>query len=206
MSDNWYDRNIMPYLVDFACGLRPITMQRRRVVPQAAGRVLEVGIGSGLNLQFYDRDQVVQLLGVDPADQMHSLAQRRSRKFGMPVELLKVSAEELPLDSGTIDTVVCTYTLCTVPDPHAALSEMRRVLKPGGRLLFAEHGLAPDQKVAKWQARLQPYWARVAGGCQLNRDIPELLSSAGFNADFEAAYIAWPKSLAYNFWGKAYAR
>jgi ubiquinone/menaquinone biosynthesis C-methylase UbiE len=206
MSDNWYDRNIMPYLVDFACGLRPITMQRRKVVPQAVGRVLEVGIGSGLNLQFYDRSQVVQLLGVDPADQMHALAQKRSRESGMPVELLKVSAEGLPLDSGTIDTVVCTYTLCTVSDPHAALREMRRVLKPGGKLLFAEHGLAPDQKVARWQSRLQPYWARLAGGCQLNRDIPELLSSAGFNADFEAAYIAWPKSLAYNFWGKAYAR
>ena len=205
MADGWYDRVILPYVLDFACGLRPIARQRGKVVPRARGRVLEVGIGSGLNLAFYDRQRVDRLIGIDPAGQMHPLAHKRSRKTGMPVELLRVSAEGLPMDDATIDTVVCTYTLCTVADPHAALREMRRVLKPGGTLLFAEHGLAPDPQVAKWQSRLQPWWGRIAGGCQLGRDIPGLLAEAGFRSKLDAAYIAWPRSLAYNYWGEATA-
>lgn len=202
---SWYDRHVLPYLLDFACGLPMISAQRRQVIPQAAGRVLEVGIGTGLNLRFYDRAKVQSLVGIDPAQQMHRLARRRSQRAGLPVELRQLTAERLPLDSGSFDSVVCTYTLCSVSDPAAALAEMRRVLRPGGRLLFAEHGLAPDAGVARWQFKLEPYWSRIAGGCHLTRDVPLLLRDAGFRAKLDRAYIAWPRTLSYNFWGEATA-
>lgn len=202
---SWYDRHVLPWLLDFACGLPVISARRRQVIPRAAGRVLEVGIGTGLNLRFYDRARVQALVGIDPAPQMHRLAQRRSRRAGLPVELRQLTAERLPLDSSSFDCVVCTYTLCSVGDPMAALAEMRRVLRPGGRLLFAEHGLAPDADVARWQYRLEPYWSRIAGGCHLTRDVPLLLRDAGFHSNPERAYIARPKALSYNFWGEATA-
>lgn len=201
----WYERKVLPYLLDLACGLPPISRQRRLVVHKAMGRVLEIGIGTGLNLRFYDKGQVQELIGVDPAEQMHVLARRRSRAAGLPVALRTLSAERLPLDAASFDCVVCTYTLCSVDDPAAALAEVRRVLRPGGRLLFAEHGLAPDAPVARMQARLEPAWRRIAGGCHLTRDMPALLKDAGFHAHVESAYVAWPKTLAYNFWGEATA-
>lgn len=200
-----YTRRVLPYLLDFACGLSPIARQRRKVIPQAAGQVLEIGIGTGLNLPFYDRDKVQKLVGVDPALEMHALARRRSLRLGLPVELLQLSAEQLPAASGSFDTVTCTYSLCSITDPYEALREMRRVLKPGGKLLFAEHGLTPDAPVAGWQARLEPYWSRIAGGCRLTRDVPRLLREAGFKAELEAGYVAWPRLLAYNFVGVATA-
>lgn len=202
---SWYHRHVLPYLVDFACGLPVIAQQRRKVVPQAAGRVLEVGIGTGLNLRFYERQKVQALVGVDPAEQMHRLARRRSQRAGLPVELHSLSAERLPLESSSFDCVVCTYTLCTVADPAAALGEMRRVLRPGGKLLFVEHGRAPDAAVVRWQYRLEPYWSRIAGGCHLTRNVPLLLRDAGFESDMEEAYVAWPKLLSYQFWGRARA-
>ncbi|HEX2603211.1 MAG TPA: class I SAM-dependent methyltransferase [Oxalicibacterium sp.] len=204
-APGWYDRHVLPYLLDTACGLAPIARQRALIVPQAQGRVLEIGIGTGLNLAFYDRRKVAQLVGVDPAAQMHALAQRRSIRAGMQVELVTLSAERLPLASASFDSVVCTYTLCSIPDPHAALREMRRVLKPGGKLFYAEHGLAPDAKVARHQARIEPWWSKIAGGCHLTRNVPELLREAGFHVRGDAGYIAWPRSLSYNFWGEATA-
>jgi ubiquinone/menaquinone biosynthesis C-methylase UbiE len=204
-TSSWYNRHVLPYLLDFACGLSPIARQRQKVIPQAAGRVLEIGIGTGLNLAFYDRGKVEKLVGIDPAAEMHALARRRSQRLGLPVELLQLSAEQLPVESDSFDTVICTYTLCSVRAPDEALREMRRVLRPGGKLLFAEHGLAPDAPVARWQARLEPYWSRIAGGCHLTRDVPRLLTQAGFSANMETGYVAWPKFLAFNFVGTAIA-
>lgn len=200
-----YERYVLPYLLDFACGLAPIARRRQAVIPHARGRVLEVGIGTGLNLPFYDRSQVQSLVGVDPAEQMHVLARRRSARAGLPVDLRTLSADRLPFDDASFDTVVCTYTLCSVPDPLAALAEMRRVLRPQGKLLFAEHGLAPDAAVARWQARIEPAWKHIAGGCHLQRDVPRLLAQAGFDASMERGYVSWPKTLAYNYWGEASA-
>lgn len=201
----WYDRHVLPYLMDFACGLPMVQAQRRLLVPQAQGRVLEVGMGTGRNLPFYDRQRVSLVVGVDPAMQMHRLAQRRSRQAGIAVELMGLSAEHLPATDASFDTVVCTYTLCSIPDPLQALHEMRRVLVPGGRLLFCEHGRAPDETVRRWQDRLQPLWGPLAGGCHLGRDVPALLEAAGFAATMQSAYLAGPRPMTFHYWGHAQA-
>jgi ubiquinone/menaquinone biosynthesis C-methylase UbiE len=205
-SPSFYEAHVLPYLLDFACGLEPITKRRRAVVPRAAGRVLEIGIGTGLNLRHYDGSKVSELIGIDPAEQMHRLAAKRSRKAGLAVDVRALAAERLPFEASSFDCVVCTYTLCSVSDPQAALAEVHRVLRPAGKLLFAEHGLAPDEAVRTWQRRLEPTWGKLAGGCHLTRDVPKLLSSAGFEVAFESAYVARPKALAYNFWGEAVRR
>ena len=172
-------------------------------MPTASGDVLEIGIGTGLNMGFYDKSKVKRLVGIDPATQMNRLAQKRSERAGLAVDLVTASAEELPFPDASFDSLVCTYTLCSIPDPLQALREMKRVLRPSGKLVFAEHGLSPDAAVRKWQFRLEPYWAKIAGGCHLTRDIPSLIEDGGFQIKFDAAYVAWPKSLAYNFWGDA---
>lgn len=204
MRENWYERHILPYLIDLACGIGPIRRQREKVVPLAAGRVLEVGIGTGLNAPHYDKSRVGKITGLDPALRMQPLARRRIARAGLNVELLGLSAECIPADDASFDCVLVTYTLCTIPDPAAALKEMRRVLAPGGRLIFCEHGRAPDESVRRWQDRLTPYWRKVAGGCHLNRDIPALLAEAGFVChDLQTLYLPGPRPFTYNFWGEA---
>lgn len=202
----WYERRLLPWLLDFACGIRPFTRQRRKVVPLAAGRVLEIGIGTGLNLEHYDKTRIRQVIGLDPGVEMHPLAQKRARAAGIPVQLVALSAERIPFEDGAFDTVLVTYTLCTIPDPLAALREMRRVLKPAGRLVFCEHGLARDASVRAWQRRITPAWAKMAGGCHLDRDIPGLLQQAGFRfVDLQTGYLPGPRPFVYNFWGSAIA-
>ena len=202
---NWYERNVLPWLIDFACGMKSVGEQRKKVIPQARGRVLEIGLGTGLNLPFYDAGRVVELVGVEPSLTMHHLAMRRSRAAGIPVELVGIGAERLPLADHVFVTVVSTYTLCTIPDPVLALRELRRVLAPGGRLLFSEHGKAPDESVRKWQARIQPVWGKFSGGCHLGRDIPAILKEAGFDAQVESMYIPGPRIASYHYWGMATA-
>ena len=205
MTQGWYERHILPYLVDFACGLAPIRRQRRQLVPRAHGRILEVGIGTGLNLAYYDKSKVLRIVGLDPGAGMHRLAARRARRARLDVEILPVSAESIPLPDASVDSIVMTYTLCSIEDPGAALAEMRRVLAPGGSLLFSEHGLAPDESVRRWQRRLQPHWSRIAGGCRLDRDVPALLAEAGLRCpDLHAEYLPGPKFLTYNYRGAAH--
>jgi len=202
----WYERHVLPYLIDLACGMKAVREQREKVVPLAHGRVLEVGIGTGLNLAHYDRAKVEQIVGLDPALDMHRLARKRMLRAGLAVELVGLSAERIPLEDAGFDTVLMTYTLCSIPDPVAALKEMRRMLKPGARLVFCEHGASPDPGVRRWQDRLTPLWSRIGGGCHLNRDIPALLREAGFRCDdLQAAYLPGPRPLTYNYWGTAAA-
>ena len=204
MQDNWYDRHILPTMLDMACGMPMISRMRQRVVPLAVGRVLEVGIGTGLNMRHYNKQQVTHITGLDPALHMHPLALERIAKAGLPVDLVGLSAEKISLPDASFDTVLMTYTLCTILDAHSALLEMHRVLKPGGKLLFCEHGHAPDASVARWQDRLQPLWGKLAGGCHLGRDIPALLRGAGFTVpSLEARYLPGPKPFTFHYWGEA---
>lgn len=204
MTPSWYDRHILPPMLDFACGLPMVGRQRQLVVPLAQGRVLEVGIGTGLNMRYYDKTRVTRITGLDPALQLHPLARERIAQSGLDVDLVGLSAEQIPLPDASFDTVLITYTLCTIPDPLAALKEMRRVLAPHGRLLFCEHGRAPDASVQRWQDRLQPLWGPLAGGCHLGRDIPALLHQAGFiQPDTQTRYLPGPKPFTFHYWGEA---
>jgi SAM-dependent methyltransferase len=201
----WYDRVVLPVLIDLACGSAHMRRLREEVVPQARGDVLEVGIGTGRNLPFYDRTRVRSIVGVEPSLRMHRLALRRARAAGLAVSLVGLSAERMPVDDARFDCVVCTFTLCSIADPVPALREMRRVLVPGGRLLLAEHGLAPEADVAAWQSRLTPWWRKVAGGCCLDRDVPALLHAAGFRAELRQRHLAAPRFAGYHYWGEAVA-
>lgn len=199
----WYEQAVLPVLLDFTCGLHPISELRRQTVPLAWGRCLEVGIGTGLNLPHYAGDRVTELVGIDPAGQMHKLARKRAVRSGLHVDIRRLSAENLPFESNSFDSLVCTFTLCSVADPEKALFEMRRVLKPGGSLLLAEHGLAPDASVQKWQQRFEPAWTRMAGGCHLTRDVPALLASSGLKGSrsLQTGYVTRPRAFAWMTWG-----
>ncbi|WP_296447723.1 class I SAM-dependent methyltransferase [Rhodoferax sp. UBA5149] len=206
MSNSWYDRHILPHALDYACGLPMVGRQRQLVVPLAQGRVLEVGIGTGLNMRYYNKTRVTKITALDPALELHPLARERIAQAGLEVELLGLSAEQIPLPDASFDTVLITYTLCTIPDPLAALHEMRRVLAPGGQLLYCEHGRAPDESVRRWQERLQPLWGKFSGGCHLGRDIPALLLAAGFQLpDLHTRYLPGPRPMTFHYWGVARA-
>jgi len=168
-----YEKYVMPKLVHFTCGLKPTMKQREKVVPLAEGRVLEIGIGSGLNIPFYAAHKIKHLWGLDPSSEMWSIARKNAAQHHIDVEFIQSGAEAIPLDSNSADTVVMTYTMCTIPEVRSALDEIRRVLKPGGKLVFCEHGLAPDKDVQRWQNRLNPAWKILGGGCNLNRPIPQ---------------------------------
>ena len=201
-----YARYLLPRIIDLTCGSKPVQKQREKVVPLAGGRVLEVGIGSGRNLPFYDLGKVTCLWGLEPDRAMRRLAEPVAERYGIDVQWLDLPGEEIPLDDASVDTVVLTYTLCSISDPEAALRQMARVLAPDGRLLFCEHGAAPDASVRRWQDRITPLWKSFGGGCRLNRDIPELLERGGFSVDWlETMYIPGWKPACFNFWGRAAA-
>ncbi|KAB2968495.1 MAG: class I SAM-dependent methyltransferase [Thermoanaerobaculia bacterium] len=201
---NLYDRFILPRVVHFTCSRNPNMRQRAKVIPAASGQVLEVGFGSGLNLPFYDRGLVRHLWALEPAEEMWSLARERAERAPFPVEFLRAPAEEIPLARESIDTVVITYTLCTVPDVATALAQIVRVLRRDGCLLFCEHGLAPDESIRKWQHRIGPLWKRLGGGCHLDRDIPALLRGGGFRlVESDSMYLPGWKPASFNYWGRA---
>jgi len=204
---SFYDRHIMPRLIGCACASRPIMKQRQKVVPKAAGRVLELGIGGGLNLAFYDPARVDSVFGVDPSAELRQRAEAAPRPEGLKVEVREGTAEALPFGDASFDCVVCTFTLCSVQSPAAALAEARRVMKPGGAFLFCEHGLAPEKKVADWQRTIEPVWKRIAGGCHLTRPVGEAIAASGFKvASLSSMYLPkTPRSLGWNEWGEAIA-
>ena len=202
-----YDKYILPKITDSICSGKPIMYQRKKVVPLAKGRVLEIGIGSGLNLQFYDYSHVEYIWGLDPSAQMLKLAEKRAKDIQCELEFIGLSGEKIPLASNSVNTVLVTYTLCTIPSAVQALSEMRRVLMPGGELIFCEHGLAPDKHVRQWQHRINPVWKKIGGGCNLNRPIPNLIEQAGFKINsIETMYIPGWKPACFNYWGSAVQR
>lgn len=199
-----YAKYILPRATHFVCSTKPIRRQREKVVPLAEGRVLEIGIGSGLNLPFYATEKVQHLWGLDPSRDTWALAQQAAAQAEFDVEFIEATAENMPLDDGSVDTVLDTYTLCSIGEILPALGEMRRVLKPGGRLIFCEHGSAPDKAVRRWQNRLNPIWKRLSGGCNLNLAIPSLLKQAGFKIQaMNTMYIPGWKPACFNYWGTA---
>ncbi|MDA8653855.1 class I SAM-dependent methyltransferase [Alphaproteobacteria bacterium] len=200
-----YDKYVLPKFLDVACGSKPILKQREKVVPHCTGRVLEVGMGSGLNLPYYNPSKIDMVFGLEPAPAMVALAKPKADAVPFPVEFIDLPGEEIPLEDNSIDTVLLTYTLCTIPGAEAALAGMRRVLKPGGKLLFCEHGRAPDAAIEKWQNRINGAWRHIAGGCNVNRDIPGLIKASGFNiTDMDSMYLpSTPRVLGFNYWGSA---
>lgn len=200
-----YDRYILPHLIDFACAMGEVMQARAQIVPLARGRVLEIGIGSGLNLPFYDAANVSAIVGVDPSAEMQRLARTRAAQSPIPVQMIALELGQIQAADASFDSIVCTFTLCTIPDAVAALKEMRRVLKPGGHLLFCEHGLAPDASVVRWQQRLTPYWKPLAGGCHLDRDIPALIRAGGFSiGQLHSGYLKGPRPMTFVYRGWAH--
>jgi ubiquinone/menaquinone biosynthesis C-methylase UbiE len=199
----FYNTHILPHVINLAMRNRELDPYRRRVVSQAHGRVLEIGIGSGLNLALYG-PAVGEILGLDPAPRLIDMAQQAADRANVPVTLITGSAQAIPIDAGSIDTLVTTWTLCSIPDVAAALREMRRVLKPAGQLLFVEHGSAPEQAVQKWQNRFTPIWKRIGGGCHLNRPIRDLIESAGFRITrLDTGYAKGPRPMTFFYEGCA---
>ncbi len=200
----FYQNQMLPFLINQSMRQANLAVYRGRVVPAAEGRVLEIGVGSGLNLPFYSRN-VEHMIGLDPSPRLLAMARRsgKSAKAGS-VEFVEGSADAIPLEDGSVDTIVMTWTLCSIPDAQRALAEMHRVLKPGGRLLFVEHGRAPDPRVVWWQDRLTPIWKRFSGGCHLNRAIGTLIESGGFRFDrLEVGYMEGLKPMTFMYEGIA---
>jgi ubiquinone/menaquinone biosynthesis C-methylase UbiE len=199
-----YDRYVLPWVLHLALQSADAARQRKKVVPRARGRVLEIGIGSGLNLPLYG-DEVERVTGVEPSPQLLALARRQAERATVAVDLVAGGAESMRFETGSFDTVVSTWTLCSIPDVERALAEVRRVLRPDGRLLFVEHGLSPEPGVRRWQDRLTPMWRRCAGGCHLNRDMAALIIGGGFAlGDIDTGYlVAGPRVATWSFRGSA---
>jgi ubiquinone/menaquinone biosynthesis C-methylase UbiE len=199
----FYGKHILPTLIELAMRNKGAQAERARFVPRASGEVLEIGVGSGLNIPIYGSG-VRKLYALDPSAELLRMARQRAERAAFPVELLQDPAEAIPLRDGSVDTVVTTWTLCSIPDAVAALREMRRVLRPEGRLIFIEHGRSTDPSVVRWQDRVTPLWRKISGGCHLNRPIDRLLAQGGFEvSEIERGYMAGPRIGAYLYRGIA---
>ncbi|MFK7908915.1 MAG: class I SAM-dependent methyltransferase [Chitinophagales bacterium] len=201
---NPYNKYILPKMIDWACQLKPNMRQREKIIPLATGRVLEIGVGSGLNLPYYKSHEVQHLTAIDPSVETWNEKTVDLQALPFNVEFIKAYAEDIPADNHSFDTVVFTYTLCSIPNMNEAFDEIKRVLKPNGTIVFCEHGKAPDVAVQKWQNRINPLWKRIGGGCNLNRDIPLAFEDNGFRMkSLESMYLPGAKVLSFNYWGVA---
>ena len=200
-----YDKYVLPKFLNCACGSNPVARQRQKVVPLVEGKVLEIGIGSGLNLPFYDKSKIDELWGLDPSEELSDMAKKVADSENIEVNFISSGAEEIPLPDKYFDSVLITYTMCTIPEVARANKEIKRVLKRGGKLIFCEHGEAPDENIRKWQKRINPFWGKLAGGCNIDRKIPTLIQNSGFEiVELEEMYLPkTPKIAGYNYWGYA---
>lgn len=201
---NLYDKYILPRAINWACQQSPTMRQREKVIPLAFGNVLEIGIGSGLNFSYYNKDIVKHLTAIDPSKETWDRNIVDPQTLAFTFNFIKAFAENLPVDSNSIDSVVVTYTLCTISGVEKAFEEIRRVLKKNGKLIFCEHGKAPDRGIQRWQNYTNPVWKKLSGGCNLNRDIPLIIRENGFKTKMiETMYIPGWKPASFNYWGTA---
>jgi|TARA_Y100001936_G_C15982615_1_gene617607 ubiquinone/menaquinone biosynthesis C-methylase UbiE len=202
---SFYEKYILPRFLNCACASEPITYQRKKVVPLAEGKILEVGIGSGLNLPFYNKSKIEEIWGIDPSEELNAMAKKVAIKEDINVNFITSSAEDIPFPNDYFDTVLITYTMCTIPSVLQANKEIRRVLKHNGKMIFCEHGVSPDENIKKWQKRLNSIWGKIAGGCNINRNIPMLIKSSGFKiVEMDEMYLPkTPRIAGYNYWGYA---
>jgi len=199
-----YNKYILPRVIDWTCKQKPSMYQRKKVIPLAMGTVLEIGIGSGLNLPIYDKEKVKHLTAIDPSKDIWNKKSVDTQTLPFEFNFMEAFAENIPADNYSFDSVVITYTLCTIPDTQKALEEIRRVLKPNGKLIFCEHGKAPERSIQRWQNFINPIWKMLGGGCNLNRDIPLIIEENGFiTNDIQAMYIPGWKPASFNYWGTA---
>ncbi len=205
MFKSTYEKFVLPKLCDKCCGTKPINYQRKKIVPLAKGVVLEIGVGSGLNIPFYNKNNVEKIIGLDPSEQLNVLAKKVADDNKIEIDFIISGAEDISLPDDSIDTILITYTLCTIPDVDKSMSEMKRVLKPNGKFIFCEHGIAPDKNIIRWQRRINPIWGVFFGGCNINRNIPKIISEGGFNiTNINQMYLpSTPKIVGYNYWGEA---
>ena len=204
MIQELYNQYICPHLIDFIMSQTPFPKQRKKIIPSAKGRVLEIGIGSGLNLELYDQNKVTEIFSVDPENVLLKKARKRADSKNIKLKVEKLSAEELPFESNSFDTVVSTYTLCSINNVNQALKEVNRVLKKDSKFIFSEHGKSPDKNVLTWQRRLNPIWSRISGGCRLDKDIPLIISNSNFKIpEIQSMYVPGPKIASYHYWGYA---
>ena len=203
-----YEKYVLPKFLNCACGSKPVSYQRKKVVPLAEGKVLEIGIGSGLNLPFYDKAKIDEIWGLDPSEELSEMAKQVADEESMEVKFISSGAEDIPLPDNYFDCVLVTYTMSTIPEVQRANQEIRRVLKEDGKMIFCEHGEAPDQNIRKWQNRINPFWGKLAGGCNINRKIPSLIQDSGFDIiEMEEMYLPnTPKIAGYNYWGYAVSK
>ncbi|MGB1242922.1 MAG: class I SAM-dependent methyltransferase [Chitinophagales bacterium] len=201
---NPYNKYILPKMIDWACQLKPNMRQREKIIPLATGKVLEIGVDSGLNLPYYKSSKIQHLTAIDPSVETWNRNLVDLQELPFQTEFIKAYAEDIPADNHSFDTIVFTYTLCSIPNMNEAFDEIKRVLKPNGKIVFCEHGKAPDLAVQKWQNRINPLWKRIGGGCNLNRDIPLAFADNGFRMkSLESMYLPGAKVLGFNYWGVA---
>ena len=205
MISSLYEKYALPKILDCCSSTKPVNYQRNKIVPLAKGKVLEIGIGSGLNMPYYAGSSVEKIIGLDPSEELNEIALKKAKDTQMNVDFILNGAEEISLPKNSIDTVLVTYTLCTIPQVSEALNEMKRVLKDDGMFLFCEHGIAPDKNIVNWQNRINPLWGKLFGGCNINRDIPKIIQQSGLKINkLEQMYLpSTPKIVGYNYWGMA---
>ncbi|NOY65793.1 MAG: class I SAM-dependent methyltransferase [Gammaproteobacteria bacterium] len=193
-----YERYILPELIQYICNRKQFKERRQSILHHAKGTVLDIGMGSGTNLPFLKTPDIKHIFGLEPSERLRHKAMINADKLDLRIEPISNGAEDIPLEKHSVDTAILTFTMCTIPDIDKALKEINRVLKPGGQLLFCEHGRAPDENILRWQNRLNPVWKKIAGGCNLNRNIPELIKQADFKIQtIDQSYMPGPKAMSF---------
>ena len=201
----FYETNVVPKLLTVLCNTKPNHYQRQKIVPLATGDVVEIGVGPGLNLQYYNTTNVNKVIGIDPSDELNKIAKKNANKVNLDIEFNLSSAESIDLPTSSVDSVVCTFSLCSIPDPIKALNEIYRILKPGGKYFFCEHGISPDFFTKVFQNVTNIFYPKLSGGCHANRDIPKLITDSGLKIDEkDTMYLPGSvKFLGFNYWGVA---